>query len=223
MPVRITSNSRPGGAISPSTALVTPIISGVPAVEGQLGYDAVQFALSSFSNGQLGNLQRVISAGVAGDLATSSVSNTGLGDFPFSSLYTFPANTIFNRKAYRVRINAKITTGISLVTALIFCQLGGTKILTWGATDPGNNNVNKSQTYHFEIMGRSAVGAAADVECSSDQTFTGGGLSSVNNINQPVGGIATNGALALVFGVTFSGGGATETVEILSWTIEELN
>ena len=198
-----------------SPAIASAVISGTPGSAGILGRDATQGALAYFDNGVLGNVAKVIAAGVG----TQALTNSTASDQDYTSMYTFPANSIFTNKIYRVTMIIEMVTGVSSVTTTLYIKIGSTKVFIGNANNQVDS-VTRSMVIPFLIHGRAAAGAAAAVS-----TGTVGNLpanSSQNTVDQPVT-LATNGTLTVSLGVTYSGTGSTETLELQSWMIEELN
>lgn len=180
-----------------------------------LGFDTTQLLPNFYSNGMMGTIAKTIGAGTGTQTLTNSVTT----DQDFTASFTFPANTIFTGKVYEVSFLIETVTGASSVTATTYIKLGSTKIIGCQAT-----NMQDSSTRSFIlqclIFGREAAGAAANVSSGYVGNKPGDGLN--NTVNQPVA-LATNGSLDLTLGVSFSGTGSTETLELQGWLIKELN
>ena len=190
----------------------TAIISGTPDATGELGRDTTQSALNYYDNGALGTVPKVVAAGVG----TESFTNSVTSDQDFTSVYTIPANSLFTNKMYRVTLTFEHVTGTSSVTAASYLKLGSTKVYTSVALNHGDSLTRSWQAIYI-ISGRAAAGAAADVSTGSSNPFY-----TVNTVDQPTA-LATNGALAITPGITYSGTGSTDTQELQGWMVEELN
>lgn len=204
-------------ATSPS--IVTPAVSGTPAVAGALGYNTTQKMQTTY--GGATTVVAPIHGTIAAGIGTETHTNDAATDKDFASAYTFPANAIYTNKVYRVTFFVETVTGVSSVTLTNYLKIGSTKVYTSGTVDLANS-VTRSVAYSFLIIGKAAAGAAADVSTSvvSMQNFTSTTIP--NTVNQPVA-LATNGTLTINLGITYSGTGSTETIEQQGFLIEELN
>jgi hypothetical protein len=156
----------------------------------------------------------------------TSKTNDTVADQDFTSLYAIPANTLATNKVVRLTINFKIVTGVSTATIDFYLKLGGTKVVTTTSSTNVANSSQFQQAVQFLIVGTQTVWASKSVEVVPlwpACPFSGAGATTTNNTNQPVAGIATNGALTLVPWVAWSATGSTETLTILSYMVEYLN
>lgn len=211
----LTTPTIDGGTINTPT-IDEAVISGTPDAEGELGRDTTQLALNDFNNGMLGVRSRVIAAGVGAQTFINDVAT----DQDFTSIFTFPANTIFASKAYRVSIIIENISGTSSATLGCYLKLGATKVYTSIAVNAGDG-LTRSGTFVLTIIGREAPGAAANVTTANINPRLADS-NTMNTTNQPVA-LATNGTLAVTPGVVWSGTGSTESCELQGWIIEELN
>ena len=201
------------------TANQLTISGGLSNATGTIGYDSTQGLLTGYSSSS------ATSTRIGGTLNASTsaqiLTNSTTTDQDFNTIYTFPTSSIYTNKVYRVSLVVETVTGVSTATIIPYLKLGSTKVFTNIAAD-FTNSQTRSSGMSILIFGRQAAGASAAVTVGAtlDKWIGGGGD---NTINQPVTGIATNGTLALTFGVTYSATGSTETVEIQGWTIEEVN
>lgn len=194
------------------------VISGTPDAEGEFGRDTTQKSLNTFNNGTLGTIPKVIHVSRPEETLTNSTTN----DQDFTTVYTFPANTIFTNKVYRITFNMENVTGSTSATISHYIKIGSTKI--WESLVPLNLADSRTLNSSFvtTIIGTEAAGASTSVECTGFEGMTGA-QGNNNGISQPVAAIATNGTLALTPGITYSATGGTESTELLSVIIEELN
>lgn len=180
-----------------------------------LGFDATLGAPDFYGNGQLGTIPKVVARGTGAETLTNSTTS----DQDFTALYTLPANALFTNKCYRVTVCVEFVTGVSSATINPYLKLGSTKVARAKTLSDYTNSVTESLTWEFLIWGRAAPGASANVTTGFTSRFISTG--DPNVINQPVA-LATNGALAIVLGVTYSATGSTDTIELQSWLVEEL-
>jgi hypothetical protein len=192
------------------------VISGTPDAAGELGRDTTQAALNYYDNGQLGTIPKVIAVGVGTESKTNSVTT----DQDFTSFYTFPANSIFTNKVYRVTVLFEFVMGTSSAGVNVYAKMGSTKVLEFSSQNL-SDSLTRSTALQFLIVGRAAAGAAAATSTAPVNAFYGN-VNAMSSINQPVN-LATNGTLALSMGVTWSATGSTETLEQQAYIIEELN
>jgi hypothetical protein len=192
------------------------IITGTPDAEGEFGQDTTQNALNAFVNGMLGTIPKVIEAGVG----TQTEINDVATDQDFTAIYTLPANVLFTDKIFRVTLFWEYISGTAAITAQEYIKLGSTKVWTQATAQNMTDGLTRSWARSVVIIGRAAAGAAAAV------TSMGVGAmnlaATMNSVDQPVN-LATNGTLDIIPGVTFSGTGSTESMELQGWIVEELN
>ena len=203
--------------VSDTPTLTTPVLAGTPNAAGEIGRDSTQLAANYYDNGAVGRVSRVVAAGVG----TETFTNSTASDQDFTTaIFTIPANSLFASKRYRVTLELELVTGVSSVTLINYLKLGTTKVVGHSAVD-FTNSVTRSVSMVYNICGREAAGAAANVtSMPAGNPFLPAGAA--NTVNQPVA-LATNGTLAITPGVTYSGTGSTETIELQSWMVEELN
>ena len=155
---------------------------------------------------------------IATGVGTQTLTNSNTSDQDFTSMFTFPANSIYTNKVYRVTISCELISGVSAVNVDTYLKLGSTVVARLSGAGNVTDSVTRNFTFTFYIFGRAAAGASAAVTTAS----TGLLLSSSLAHDQPVN-LATNGTLTINFGVKWSGTGSTETVEQQAFIIEELN
>lgn len=197
--------------------LTTPVLLGTPNATGELGRDTTQKQLNYYDDGLLGTIPRVLQI----SRPNESLTNSTASDQDFSSLFTIPANYLIANKAIRVSILYQLVTGSSSVTITQYMKLGSTKVASAVAQDV-TSSATRSIMATYTFFGTTAAGGSANVDTGSAAPFTNGSGNGVNTVAQPVA-LATNGSLNIVPGVTWSGTGSTETLTILSVTIEALN
>jgi len=194
--------------------LTTPVVSGTPAAAGALGYNTTQAMQTTY--GGITAVVAPIHGTIATGVGTETLTNSVDTDQDFTSMYTFPANSIYTNKVYRVTVLAELVTGVSTANLRSYLKIGTTKIYQSSSTNHGNS-VTRSAPLIFLIFGREAAGAAANVSGGLvDRLLTN------NNVDQPIA-LATNGTLTINYGVSWSATGSTETVEQQGFIIEELN
>lgn len=198
-------------------ALTRPVISGTPAAAGALGYDSTNGATTQYSgvSGSVGWIPRVVASGVG----TETLVNSTASDQDWTSVYTIPANTLITNKCYRITLLFELITGTSSVTTPIYLKLGSTKVVTSVGTNL-NDGLTRSLTMQYFIWGRAAASGAANISAAYQGDRSSPNV--INPTNQPVS-VATNGTLAITPGVTYSGTGSTESIELQAWLVEELN
>lgn len=187
----------------------------IPTISGQVGFNGASSSLSYYSNGQLGNIPKVVASGAG----TQAHTNGAAEDDDFTAIYTIPANALFTNKMYRVSFVYEYVSGVASIQATDYLKIGSTKVAIGGAID-ATNSTTRSTGFTYLITGRAAAGAAANVTTGTMTSRLQNGGS--NSVDQPVA-LATNGTLAITPGVTWSAGGGTESVELQSWLVEELN
>lgn len=198
-------------------ALTRPVISGTPAAAGAQGYDSTSGATTQYSGltGSVGSFPRVLAVGVG----TETLINSTASDQDYTSVYTIPANVIVTNKVLRISLFFENITGVASVTSSPYLKLGSSKVYASVGSNIADG-LTRSHVMEFLVFGRAAAGASANVSVApvydrSTPNYT-------NNVNQPIA-IATNGTLNIVPGITFSGTGSTESIELQGWLVEELN
>lgn len=199
--------------------LTTPVLGGTPAVAGALGYDTTLANPTGYGGitAVAGVLHKTIATGVGTQTLTNSVST----DQDFTSMFTFPANSIYTNKVYRVSVFVEHVAGVSTAVMGYYLKLGSTKVATMTGANQ-TNSVTRSSMMIFYIFGRAAAGAAANVSTTIDFANVTSSIANPNNLDQPVA-LATNGTLTVNFGVVWDATGSTETLEQQAFIIEELN
>lgn len=198
-----------------SSIAVSP--TGTAASAGAIGYDSTQKLNTSYGGATAvsGSISRVIAAGTS----SSTLTNSTASDQDFTTLYTFPANSIYTNKIYRVTVWIEQVSGTSSVTVRYYLKLGSTKTYLSYVNDITNGETNGA-AFSFLILGQAAAGASANV--ATQEIGATMDSSQNNSTAQPVA-LATNGTLATIFGVTYSGTGSTETTKLFGYMVEELN
>ncbi len=198
--------------------MTLPAISGTAAAAGVIGYDATQKMQTTYGGATASEarIHTTISAGVG----TETLTNSTAADQDYTAAYTFPANSIYTNKVYRVSFFVEVVGTAAAITLTPYLKIGTTKVYLTGTVDPAA--ITRSVIHTFYIFGRDAAGAAANVSTTALPVTFAGVLLNGNQINQPVA-LATNGTLTINLGVTFSGIGSTETMEQQAFIIEELN
>ena len=157
---------------------------------------------------------------VASSVGTQTFINDVATDQDWTSIYTIPASKIVAGKVYRVTLTFECITGVSTVTFTPYLKVGGNKAVSIIAFDE-TNSITRTFSVIYCIHGRAAAGASVGVSYGiSSAIWTN--ANTFNNIAQPFL-TATNGTLTVVPGITFSGTGSTESLELQAWMIEELN
>ena len=199
-------------------AITAPAVSGTPNAAGELGYNTTQAMQTTY--GGITAVVAPIHGTIATGVGTQTLTNSVSTDQDFTSMYTFPANSIYTNKVYRVIVFIESVSGTSTVTYTTYLKLGSTKVYTHQGTIDLTNGRTRNITHSYLIMGRDAAGASANVSTSAVGLSLEAGQA--NSTNQPVA-LATNGTLTVNFGITYSGTGSTETMEQQGFIIEELN
>lgn len=212
------SASGTGGlARTTDAGLVRPAISGTPAAAGALGYDSATGHTEQYSGltGSVGSFPRVLAVGTG----TETLVNSTTSDQDFTSIYTVPANVIATKKVLRISLFFENISGTSSVTSSPYLKLGSTKVYASVGSNIADG-VTRSHVMELLVFGRAAAGASANVSVAP--VYDRATPNYTNNVNQPIA-IATNGTLNIVPGITFSGTGSTESIELQGWLVEELN
>ena len=84
------------------------------------------------------------------------------------------------------------------------------------------NTVELGHATDTTLSRTAAAGAAADVETTANVPLMATDVMGANTVAQPVA-LATNGTLTITPGITFSGTGSTESWQLRTYVIEELN
>lgn len=166
------------------------------------------------------SLPAVVAIGMPGTTKTNSTTS----DQDFAALFTIPANTLVSGRLYRVVLHYSANVGVSSATIQGYIKLGTTKVLTNTPIDLTNSLV-RTGSVHFYILGTDVAGASKAVEvCPLSAVTPGQGVAftNLNSIAQPVSGIATNTDLDIIWGLTWSGTGSTESITLLSYFVEQL-
>ncbi len=191
------------------------------------GTDDVKFATpKAIADSNIAFLSDIptIPAMVANSRPGTTKTNSTAADQDFAALYTIPANKLVAGKIYSVLLHYKVSTGVSSVTLQGYVKLGSTKVLITTALDLTNSLV-RTGTVNFNILGTDVAGASKAVEAiplSATTPGQGVAFQNLNSIDQPVSGLATNGNLDIIWGLTWSGTGSTEVVTLLSYIVQEL-
>ena len=199
-------------------ALVAPAVSGTPNVAGELGYNATQAMPTTY--GGITAVVAPIHGTIATGVGTQTLTNSVSTDQDFTSMFTFPANSIYTNKVYRVVGSFESISGVSSASITSYLKIGTTKVFNTAAAGNIADSLTRQTTFVFYIYGRAAAGAAAAVSAVPVGILYSSALN--NTVTQPVN-LATNGTLTINFGVTWSATGSTETVEQQGFIIEELN
>lgn len=195
--------------------LTEAIIAGTPNAAGEFGRDTTQSALNYYDNGALGTIPKIVASGVGTQTFTNDVNT----DQDFTSVWTIPANSLITNKKYRVTVVLETVTGTSTATITLYCKIGASKVYISGLVSNLPDAQTRTRAFTFLISGRAAAGASANVTTSA---LTASWTDLANTVDQPVA-LATNGTLAITPGITYSATGSTDTVELQSWMVEELN
>lgn len=186
-----------------------------------MGMSKLIFSILFLLIGLSANSQTVVGQGgwriVANTILRESKTNSTTAEQDYTTLYTIPANTLVAGKMYRVTLAFQRATGVTTATLLPYAELGGIKIMTGIATDYVNSQTG-SHSYEFVVYGTAAAGASVDVITGLQANILAPGYT--NRTVQPVA-LATNGALDITTGVQWSATGSTETMELMSFLIEE--
>lgn len=217
----LTDENGTGAALFDAAAdanLTTPNISGTPNAAGERGYDATRGIPTSYDAwGSAIGIPRVPIV-VHPD---ETLSNSTVSDQDFTSLGNIPANFLIAQRVIRVTLVFRTVTDGGASSQAAYLKLGTTKVVTHPAVTGGNNETRNS-TIVYHIFGTAAAGASANVDSSVSGTHNWNVWVNQNNTNQPVA-LATNGALAIVPGVTFGTSTNGESRTLLDAMVEILN
>jgi hypothetical protein len=148
-----------------------------------------------------------------------SKTNNSASDQDYDTIYTIPANYLEENKFIRVTLMVQVATGTSTATATHYLKLGSTKVVTTTAQNY-SNGTTFSTAWSFLISGTAAAAASANIETGVYATL-GVNTNALNTVTQPVS-LATDGALSIIPGITYSGTGSTETCVMRTYIIEIL-
>jgi hypothetical protein len=191
-------------------------MAGTPAGAGAMGYNTTQKMVTAYGGATA--VASPVPITLATGVGTETFTNDTTNDHDYATLYTFPANAIFTNKVYRVTVLIEYVAGTSTDSYTVYLKLGSTDVYRGTAQSQGDG-VTRSHSYQFLIFGRAAAGASAAV--STGAVMHSFGVAAANATDQPVN-LATNGTLALVVGIDWSGTGSEDTAELQAWVVEEL-
>ena len=209
-------------AVFSSIDLTTPVVtlSGTPNAAGEIGYNSTRAMQTTY--GGITAVAAPIHGTIASGVGTQTLINSVTTDQDFTSMYTFPANSIYTNKVYRVTIFSELVSTATALTVGTYLKIGTTKVYTTVANDPQDNRTC-SIAFVFYIFGRDAAGASANVSTTLvSSNLSDSSVLDQNTTNQPVA-LATNGTLTISFGVIWSAIGSADTLEQQGFIIEELN
>lgn len=210
----VLESSNSGSVVTLSAGTKRVFMGGL--ANAALGFDATQAAPNFYGNGQLGTIPKVIACGTG----TESKTNSTTSDQDFTALYNLPADALFTNKCYRVTVVVEVVAGSSTAVLSSYLKIGSTKVVISKSTTDWSDNVTQSLSWQFLIFGRAASGASSAVTSSVLGRFVSNG--DANTVNQPVN-LATNGALDIILGITYTATGSTESAQLQAWLVEELN
>lgn len=169
------------------------------------------------ANGVMGeeNGYAVLAVGHPAESKTNDVTT----EQDYTSIYTIPANYLTENRVIRVTLGYQFTTGTNNITAIHNIELGGTKVFTLYTVNYVDATT-RTLSAQFLIQGTAAPGASVDVEtqmAASLNTTLG-----MNTVVQPVA-LPTNGALTIVPTIQYSATGSTETMQLRTFLVEQLN
>lgn len=202
-----------------ATSLTVPSSAGAaPTADGSIAYDTTQDMLKAGGAGAVtGALGRVLSV----TRPNSQLTNSTTADQDFTTIYTLPANYIIPQRVLRITALIQFVTDGAASSRLYYLKLGSVKIYTQQAAVTPGNSVTRSFVWQALIFGKDAPGASVEVECAINVLY---GLNNMfNSVAQPIGGIATNGSLAVILGLAFGTNTTGESETLLSVMLEELN
>ena len=204
-----------------SIDLTTPVVtlSGTPNAAGELGYNSTQAMQTTYGGATA--VVAPIHGTIATGVGTQTLTNSVATDQDFTSMYTFPANSIYTNKVYRVSIFVEHIAGTSTATMGYYLKLGSTKVAAMTGSNQ-TDGTTRSSMFIFYIFGRAAAGASANVSTTIDFANITSSTANPNSVDNPVA-LATNGTLTVSLGVVWSGTGSTETLEQQGFIIEEIN
>lgn len=155
-------------------------------------------------------------------ILNQSLTNSTASDQDFVTISTIPANRLISGKCFRVTLHFQTTAGVSAVTASLYLKLGSAKMYVQPVSN-WTDSLTRSSVAELFIVGTAAAGASVSVQGNQLTAASSLGNGGNNSVSQPVAGIATNGALGITPGITFSGTGSTETANLMFYTVQEMN
>jgi hypothetical protein len=245
-----TTGTLDASAATSADAVRVPNIAGAaPTLVGAIADDTTQKAFAMFTNGTVGYTPKVLLSMFCNSTACTAASpsltfttgtftnncisggadtnctNAGTNETAFGFNATFPANTIFTNKLYRVDIVVERTSTSTVPTFLFKMKLAGTIIFQSNTQVPGASTVAIGRGTSFLIQGTAAAGASAAIETGTlteQGSATATTLFSPNNTAQPVTGFATNGTLQLTFTLQLGTGTIGNFVRLRQVVITEM-
>jgi len=216
-----------------ATSLVVPKAAGAaPTADGDMRYDTTQEAVVAGGNGTVtGFVPRVLRMTnctteancTAGNEVDADSGQQGTTETNFASNWSMPANFLFTNKAIQVCATVELTTTASPPTLTLRFKAGSTVLAAQPAQTTGANMTNRGLTFCLMLQGTEAAGASVSVEAGVLGWGTHNQTLFLNNIDQPVAGIATNGALTIQVSAQWGTATTGNTAQLHQFYVMELN
>jgi hypothetical protein len=204
-----------------------------PTTGGDIRYDTTRAATvaggDQSTSGFIPRVLKITNCTTEGNCASASGGNQvsaasgaqGTTETNFASNWSMPANFLFSNKAVQVCAVFELTTSATAPTLTVRFKAGSTVLAANPATAPINSASTRGASYCYLLVGTAAAGASVSVEAG----FVGGMVHTaalMNNIDQPVAGIATNGALTLQISAQWGTATNGNTVQLHQFYVMEL-
>lgn len=218
------------GSGSQNGSLTLPSASGgtvtIAAVTGMAGGSQVPADLSGHHPLVL---ESVLGSSDSLVAATINVTETPYATTP----YSIPANYLVANKTIRVTWNMDELTSVTPVTQRVRVRLGGTGIngvVVWDSTavtpTASINTGGSPRGFRFSCIfdGTAAAGASVNVlaSCGADILTPTVPFAVANTVAEPIGGVATNGALPIYLTMQYGGNTAGNQTDLLMRVSEEM-
>lgn len=201
--------------------LIRAVMSGTPAAQGAIGYNTTRDTVLQYDNAWGASLVFGLRVPII-SRPNETLTNTVATDQDFTSLGNIPANFIIAQRVIRITLILSYTSDGVASAQASYLKLGTTKVAAGNSVTPGNNET-RAGVMQYYVFGTAAAGAAANVDTANVVPANiNVWLNSGNSVAQPVA-LATNGALAIVPGVTFASTAGTDTRTLISAMVEVLN
>jgi hypothetical protein len=205
-----------------------------PTAGGDIRYDTTRAATvaggDQSTSGFFPRVLKMTNCTTEGNCTSASGGNQvnaasgaqGVAETNFASNWSMPANFLFTNKALRVCGVFEATSSGTAPTLTIRFKAGTTVLVAPVAGAVTNNMTNWGQTRCFILQGTAAAGTSVSVEAGLDGYYARWGSNEVNTIDQPVAGIATNGALTIQISAQWGTATTGNTVQLHQFYVLEL-
>lgn len=201
-----------------------------PTADGIVGYDTTRDAFAAGGNGAVtGFFPRVLSMQNCTTSANCATTNEvdadtgqqGTTETNFASNWSMPANFLFTNKAIQVCAVFQITTSAAVPTLTMRFKAGNT-VLASHYPSPTVNYDNRGFPLCYILQGTAAPSASVSVEAGYMGTYFELTANIININAQPVGAIATNGALTIQISAQWGAATTGNTIQLHQFYVMEM-